>query len=59
MESDQPLIAGVNEGRNVTAERVGETYIKANNETCKVTGCIYLIEIQILIPLRIQTKLNR
>ncbi|WP_294177704.1 Ig-like domain-containing protein [Coprobacter sp.] len=35
--SDQPLIASVDEEGNVTAERVGETYIKANNETCKVT----------------------
>ena len=35
-ESDEPLIAEVDDDGNVTANRVGETTIWANDETCKV-----------------------
>lgn len=35
--SDEPLIAKVDENGNVTAKRVGETTIWANDEYCKVT----------------------
>ncbi|HJG89514.1 Ig-like domain-containing protein [Barnesiella viscericola] len=35
-ESDEPLIAEVDNNGNVTANRVGETTIWANNESCKV-----------------------
>lgn len=35
-KSDEPLIAEVDNGGNVTANRVGETTIWANNESCKV-----------------------
>ena len=35
-ESDEPLIADVDNNGNVTANRVGETTIWANDESCKV-----------------------